>query len=121
MIGSDGLPHDRHPHPRLWGAFARVLGHYVREVGLFTLEEAVHKMTGLSAARFRLADRGVIRPGAYADLVLFDPGRIAEGGSFEDPARPAAGIETVLVNGAAVLADGTPTGERPGRALRRAA
>ena len=121
MIGSDGLPHDRHPHPRLWGAFARVLGHYVREVGLLTLEQAVHKMTGLSAARFGLADRGVIRPGAFADLVLFDAGRIIDTGTFEDPARPAAGIAMVLVNGQPVLADGTPTGERPGRALRRAA
>jgi len=120
MIGSDGLPHDRHPHPRLWGAFARVLGHYVREVGLMTLEQAVHKMTGLSAARFNLAGRGVVRAGAYADLVLFDAGRIAEGGTFEDPARPAAGIDMVLVNGRPVLADGAPTGERPGRALRRA-
>ncbi len=121
MIGSDGLPHDRHPHPRLWGAFARVLGHYVREVGLFTLEQAVHKMTGLSAARFGLAGRGIIRPGAYADLVLFDAGRIVDTGTFEDPARPAAGIEMVLVNGQPVLADGTQTGGRPGRALRRAA
>ncbi len=121
MIGSDGLPHDRHPHPRLWGAFAKVLGHYVREVGLMTLEQAVHKMTGLSAARFSLADRGVVRPGAYADLVLFDADRIAEGGTYEDPARPAAGIELVLVNGQPVLDGGTPTGARPGRALRRAA
>ncbi|UCH75369.1 MAG: D-aminoacylase [Rhodospirillales bacterium] len=121
MIGSDGLPHDKHPHPRLWGAFARVLGHYVREVGLMPLEQAVHKMTGLSAARFALTDRGVIRAGAFADLVLFDAARIAEGGSFENPARPAAGIEMVLVNGRPVLADGTPTGEKPGRALRRAA
>ncbi len=121
MVGSDGLPHDRHPHPRLWGAFARVLGHYVREVGLLTLEQAVHKMTGLSAARFRLADRGVIRAGAYADLVLFDADRIAEGGTYEDPARPAAGIETVLVNGQPVLDGGMPTGVRPGQALRRAA
>ncbi len=121
MIGSDGLPHDRHPHPRLWGAFARVLGHYVREIGLMTLEQAVHKMTGLSAARFHLADRGIIRAGAYADLVLFDADRIAECGTYEDPARPAAGIETVLVNGRPILADGRPTGERPGRPLLRRA
>ena len=121
MIGSDGLPRDKHPHPRLWGAFARVLGHYVREVGLFSLEVAVHKMTGLSARRFGLADRGVIRPGAFADLVLFDAESIVDRGTFEDPAQPAAGIETVLVNGQAVLDGGRPTGERPGRALRRAA
>jgi len=121
MIGSDGLPHDRHPHPRLWGTFARVLGHYVREVGLMTLEQAVHKMTGLSAVRFRLADRGVIRAGAFADLVLFDAEQIGETGTYQDPAHPAAGIEMVLVNGQPVLADRVPTGARPGRALRRAA
>ena len=64
MIGSDGLPHDQHPHPRLWGTFPRVLGHYSRDLGLFPLETAVHKMTGLSARQFRLADRGAIRAGA---------------------------------------------------------
>ncbi len=121
MIGSDGLPHDRHPHPRLWGAFARVLGHYTRDVGLFPLETAVHKMTGLSAEKFGLANRGVIREGAYADLTLFDPARIIDRATFEDPAQPAAGIEMVMVNGVAVLEGGKTTGARPGRALRRAA
>jgi len=121
MIGSDGLPHDRHPHPRLWGAFARVLGHYARDVGLFTLEQAVHKMTGLSAGRFSLKDRGVIRPGAFADLVLFDAAAIIDRGTFEDPAQPAAGIDLVMVNGQPVLDGGEPTGSRAGRALRRAA
>src|SRR6185312_5532691 len=72
MIGSDGLPHDVHPHPRLWGTFPRILGHYCREVGLFSLEAAVHKMTGLSAARFGLAGRGIVAAGAYADLCVFD-------------------------------------------------
>ena len=121
MIGSDGLPHDRHPHPRLWGAFARVLGHYARDVGLFSLEAAVHKMTGLPAEKFGLEDRGVIRAGACADLTLFDPATIIDRATFEDPAQPAAGIEVVLVNGEAVLEGGRPTGARPGRALRRAA
>lgn len=121
MIGSDGLPHDRHPHPRLWGAFARVLGHYARDVGLFPLETAVHKMTGLSAEKFGLADRGVIREGAYADLTLFDPAAIIDRGTFEDPARPAAGIDMVMVNGEPVLERGKLTGARPGRALRRTA
>lgn len=121
MVGSDGLPHDRHPHPRLWGAFARVLGHYTRDVGLFSLETAVHKMTGLSAEKFRLKDRGVIREGAFADLTLFDPANIADRGTFEDPAQPAAGIEMVLVNGEAVLESGRMTGACPGRALRRTA
>ena len=74
MIGSDGLPHDEHPHPRLWGTFPRVLGHYVRDVKLFPLEEAVRRMTALPAAQFGLKDRGSLQPGAYADLVLFDPG-----------------------------------------------
>ena len=68
MIGSDGLPHDQHPHPRLWGTFPRVLGHYSRDLGLFPLETAVHKMTGLSARQFRLADRGEFRAGACADV-----------------------------------------------------
>ncbi|MCP4330212.1 MAG: D-aminoacylase [Alphaproteobacteria bacterium] len=119
MIGSDGLPHDRHPHPRLWGTFPRVLGHYAREVGLFTLEEAVFKMTGLPAKRFGLADRGVLRPGAFADLVLFDRDRISDSATFENPTTPAAGIELVVVNGRAVWRDGEHTSARPGRALRR--
>jgi len=120
MVGSDGLPHDRHPHPRLWGAFARVLGHYARDIGLFSLETAVHKMTGLSAGTFGLAGRGVIREGAFADLALFDPAAIIDRATFENPAQPAAGIEMVMVNGEPVLDAGRPTGARPGRALRRA-
>lgn len=119
MIGSDGLPHDVHPHPRLWGTFPRVLGHYARELGLFSLEEAVRKMTSLPARQFGLADRGVVREGAYADLVLFDPQTVIDRASFERPIAPAAGIETVIVNGRVVWRDGASTGERPGRALRR--
>jgi len=119
MIGSDGLPHDIHPHPRLWGTFPRVLGHYCRQVGLFGLEAAVHKMTGLSAARFGLHGRGVVRPGAYADLTLFDAGTIIDRATFANPTRPAAGIEHVFVNGRPVWSDGNPTGDHPGRALRR--
>jgi N-acyl-D-amino-acid deacylase len=119
MIGSDGLPHDIHPHPRLWGTFPRVLGHYCREVGLFGLEKAVRKMTGLSAARFGLAGRGVVRPGAYADLCVFDPETVIDRATFAEPTLPAAGIEHVFVNGSPVWSEGKPTGERPGRALRR--
>src|SRR6202158_3300771 len=78
MIGSDGLPHDAHPHPRLWGTFPRVLGHYSRELGLFPLEVAVHKMTGLSARQFRLEGRGEIRAGAFADIVVFDAATIGD-------------------------------------------
>ncbi len=118
MIGSDGLPHDAFPHPRLWGTFPRVLGHYARDVGLFPLEEAVHRMTGLSARRFGLAERGALRPGALADLVLFDPETVIDTATFEAPKTPAAGIDLVLVNGRAVWRDGETTGARPGRAIR---
>lgn len=119
MIGSDGLPHDEHPHPRLWGTFPRVLGHYARDVKLFTLEEAVRRMTALSAAQFGLKDRGVLRTGAYADLVLFDPATIADAATFAQPKTPAKGIAEVFVNGRSVWKDGASTGNRPGRALRR--
>jgi N-acyl-D-amino-acid deacylase len=119
MIGSDGLPHDEHPHPRLWGTFPRVLGHYVRDVKLFSLAEAVRRMTALPAAQFGLKDRGVLRPGAHADLVLFDPETIADRATFEQPRTPAAGIAEVIVNGRTVWRAGGPTGARPGRALRR--
>ena len=119
MIGSDGLPHDSHPHPRLWGAFPRVLGHYCRELGLFGLEEAVRRMTGLSAARFGLAGRGILTAGAYADVTVFDPAAIADRATFEAPVTPAAGIEHLFVNGRPVWTEGKPTSERPGRALRR--
>jgi N-acyl-D-amino-acid deacylase len=119
MIGSDGLPHDEHPHPRLWGTFPRVLGHYVRDVKLFPLAEAVRRMTALPAAQFGLKNRGILKPGAYADLVLFDPNTIADRATFERPQTPAAGIAEVMVNGRTVWRDGAATGERPGRALRR--
>jgi N-acyl-D-amino-acid deacylase len=118
MIGSDGLPHDEHPHPRLWGTFPRVLGHYARDVGLFALEEAVRRMTGLPAAQFGIRDRGVLRPGAHADLVLFDPKTVIDRATWDEPTRPAAGIELVTVNGRAVWRNGAATGARPGRALR---
>lgn len=120
MIGSDGLPtlHGK-PHPRLYGTFARVLGHYARDAGVLSLPEAVHRMTGMPARRFGLTDRGVLRPGAWADLVLFDPARIADVATYADPHRSPAGIPHVFVNGTAVVRDGAHTGARPGRALRR--
>ena len=118
MIGSDGLPNDEHPHPRLWGTFPRVLGHYSRDLGLFSLEEAVRRMTGYPAGRFGLADRGEIRVGAFADLVLFDPHTVEDRATFEAPEQPAAGIAQVMVNGRAVWRDGGPTGARVGRVLR---
>jgi N-acyl-D-amino-acid deacylase len=121
MIGSDGLPHDAFPHPRLWATFPRVLGHYCRELGLMPLERAVHKMTGLTARTFGLHDRGELRAGAFADVTLFDADSIAEGATFARPIAPAAGIHTVLVNGAAVWRGGQPTGARPGQLLCRSA
>lgn len=119
MVGSDGLPHDSHPHPRLWGTFPRVLGHYARDVGLFPLEEAVRRMTSLTADRFGLTGRGRLAPGAYADMVVFDPDTIADQATFETPTAPASGIDRVFVNGQMVWRDGKSTGARPGRALRR--
>lgn len=99
MVGSDGLPNDPFPHPRLWGTFPRVLGEYCREQKLLTLPEVVRKMTSLSAANFGLVDRGVIREGTCADLVLFDFGRIRDTATFAEPTRPARGIDMVIVNG----------------------
>ena len=119
MIGSDGLPHDTFPHPRLWGTFPRVLGHYSRELGLFSLEEAVHRMTGVPARVFGLAGRGAIRAGALADLVLFDPEQVADEADFSAPTRPARGIYQVIVNGKQVWRGGEWTGAKPGRILRR--
>jgi N-acyl-D-amino-acid deacylase len=119
MIGSDGLPHDAAPHPRLWGTFPRVLGHYARGLGLFPLETAVHKMTGLTAKTFGLADRGVLKEGFAADAVVFDESEVDEGASFARPIQPAKGIETVIVNGAVVWRDGKATGARAGQVLGR--
>jgi N-acyl-D-amino-acid deacylase len=121
MIGSDGLPHDTHPHPRLWGTFPRVLGHYCRDEKLFPLEEAVRRMTGLPAQQFGLANRGQIAVGAYADIVVFDPATVIDRATFEAPMTPAAGIDLVMVNGQIVWRDGAHSGARPGRALRRQA
>jgi N-acyl-D-amino-acid deacylase len=119
MVGSDGLPEDPFPHPRLWGAFPRVLGHFSRDVGLFALHTAVHKMTGLSAARFGLHDRGEIRPGNWADLVLFDPATVRDVADFSDPQQPAQGIEGVWINGVLSYRDGQANGQRAGRFLAR--
>ncbi len=120
MIGSDGLPHDPRPHPRLWGAFPRVLGRYCRQEKLFSLPQAIHKMTGLPARRFGLTDRGAIRAGYFADLVLFDAERILDNAIFTRPQQPARGIEAVWVNGMQTYGRDGPTGNRPGRFLPRA-
>ncbi len=118
MIGSDGIPHDRHPHPRLWGTFPRVLGHYSRDRQLFPLEEAVRKMTGLSARTFNIGGRGVLEASAFADLVVFDRSRIIDSATFEQPTRVAAGIDCVIVNGTIAWQEGTGTGSRTGRRLK---
>jgi N-acyl-D-aspartate/D-glutamate deacylase len=120
MIGSDGLPHDRHPHPRLWGTFPRILGHYARDVGLFSLEQAVHKMTGLTARRFGLADRGLLREGYAADLVLFDPAKVKDTATYAHPIQPAEGISAVYVNGQLAMEGAAMEGARAGRLLRKA-
>ncbi|ASL42697.1 D-aminoacylase [Burkholderia sp. AD24] len=119
MIGSDGLAHDAQPHPRLWGTFPRVLGHYTRERRLFTLETAIHKMTALSARRFGLAGRGTIAPGYCADLVVFDEQRIADHATFEHPTRVSSGIDAVLVNGEFAYRDGMPVNVHAGEVIRR--
>lgn len=122
MIGSDGLPTlDAKPHPRLSNTFARVLGHYSRELAVFDTAEAIHRMTGMSAAAFGLVGRGIVAEGAFADLVLFDEAAIIDHGTYTDPFRMPTGIGEVVVNGAVVAHDGTHTGRRPGRALRRQA
>jgi N-acyl-D-amino-acid deacylase len=119
MIGSDRLPEDQHPHPRLWGTFPRVLGHYVRERGVLTMEDAVHRMTGLSATQFDLKGRGQINVGNYADLCVFNPRTVIDTATFEQPTRAAIGIVHVFVNGQLALEDGAPTAARAGKVLRR--
>jgi N-acyl-D-aspartate/D-glutamate deacylase len=119
MIGSDGLPTGSRPHPRLWGTFPRVLGRYVRDQRILPLETAVHRMTAMPARKFRLADRGMVAAGAFADLVLFDPRTVIDLATIEQPRRPPSGIEAVLVNGVSVVEAGWHTHARPGRALRR--
>jgi N-acyl-D-amino-acid deacylase len=120
MIGTDALPlRSGKPHPRSFGTYPRVLGHYVREVGLLSLEQAVHRMTGLVASKFGLAERGVVRPGAFADLVAFDAARLVDRSTYEEPRRSPAGVVHVWVSGTATVEDGALTGALPGRVLAR--
>jgi dihydroorotase/N-acyl-D-amino-acid deacylase len=124
MIASDGRlsrPGEAVPHPRNYGTFPRVLGEYVRVQKVLTLEQAVHKMTGMPAKRLGLGDRGCIRAGCFADIAVFDPATIADKGTFTQPHQYPVGIEWVFVNGSAVVADGKFTSARPGRALRHVA
>jgi N-acyl-D-aspartate/D-glutamate deacylase len=124
-IGSDGSAYATegplrrgNPHPRNFGTFPRVLGVYVRERNVLRLEDAVRKMTSLNAAKLGLRDRGLLRPGGYADITLFDPGRVIDRSTYADPFHYADGIAVVIVNGQVVLENGGHTGAKPGRALR---
>jgi N-acyl-D-amino-acid deacylase len=125
MIGSDGIGYDpskmgeERPHPRSYGTFPRVLRHYLREEGLLTLEEAIFKMTGLPAARLGLTDRGVLQPGAYADIVVFDYARITDRATFREPHQLAEGVVHLILNGRWTLRDGHYTGARAGKVLRK--
>ena len=114
----DGKLSESKSHPRAWGSFPRILGRYVREEHLLTLEEAIRKMTSKAAARVHLADRGVLRPGMVADITVFDPISIRDVSTFEDPRHYSIGIRHVFVNGRRVVADGKITAERPGKPLR---
>jgi N-acyl-D-aspartate/D-glutamate deacylase len=124
-IGSDGSAlatsgplRNGVPHPRNFGTFPRVLGRYVREEHVLTLEQAIHKMTALTAKQMHIADRGTIKEGMAADLVVFDPDTVADKATFTDPFQYSVGVSTVLVNGRLVLDNGRHTGERPGVVIR---
>ncbi len=122
MIGSDGIESDvGEPHPRVYGTFARVLGEYVRERAVVSLEQAVHKMTGQSAAKFRLTDRGEIAVGRFADIVVFDAETIADVATYEKPRQHPVGIDYVLINGRLAVEGGAQRDVRPGRVLRHSA
>ncbi|MDZ7671118.1 MAG: D-aminoacylase [Gammaproteobacteria bacterium] len=119
MVGSDGIPDLRgRPHPRLFGTFPRILGRYVRERGILSLEEAVRRMTSLAAATFGLVNRGRIEPGYWADLVLFDADKVIDAATYDDPKLPPVGIELVTVNGRIACRDGVHTAAGSGRMLR---
>ncbi|MDQ7973272.1 MAG: D-aminoacylase [Rhodocyclaceae bacterium] len=119
MIGSDGIPVGEKPHPRLWGTFPRVLGHYSRDVGLFPLETAVWKMTGLTARNFGLHERGTLKVGHHADVVVFDAGTVRDAADYAAPTRPAEGIDTVIVNGTVTWENGAHSGARNGQVITR--
>jgi N-acyl-D-amino-acid deacylase len=120
MIGSDAIITRGRPHPRTWGTYPRVLGLYARELGLFTQAEAVRKMTSYPAQRFGLFDRGLVRPGMWADLVVFDPVTVRDAATAEQPEQAPVGLPHVLVNGRLVVRDGAYTGARAGRVLTAA-
>ena len=118
MVGTDSVFVGARPSPRTYGSFPRILGQFVRDEAVLTLEEAVHRMTGMAATRLGLRDRGVLRDGAVADVVVFDPARVRSNATYEEPRRYPDGIEHVVVNGTLVVDGGRHTGATPGRALR---
>jgi N-acyl-D-amino-acid deacylase len=125
-IGSDGTAVTTegplaagHPHPRYYGTFPRILGRYVRDEKVLTLEEAVRKMTSANAAKIGAFDRGILRPGMMADVTIFDAARIIDNSTYEKPHQYATGVEYVVVNGKIVLDGGRHTGARPGLILKR--
>lgn len=120
MIGTDGLDRGSKPHPRAWGTYPRILGKYVRDEGILSLEDAIWRMSGFPAKKFSLKDRGAILPGAFADIVLFDPQNVIDRATFEDPRNGPDGMPHVIVNGEFVVRDGKHTKARAGRAVRRA-
>ena len=117
--GSDAILVGSKPHPRAWGTFPRYLAHYVRELGVLELADCIHHLTGRPARRLRLTDRGLVREGYHADLVLFDPDRVRDTATFDNPRQQAEGIPWVLVGGVPVIEDGRRTEALPGRAIRR--
>lgn len=119
MVGSDSSIVSGHPHPRNYGTFPRVLARYVREKGVLKLEDAVRKMTSLSASRCGICDRGILRPGMKADLVVFDPETVSDRSTYTDPHQYPAGISWVLVNGQVAVENGETAGKTAGRLIRR--
>jgi len=119
MVGTDSTFLGEKPSPRTYGSFPRILGQFVRDEHLLSLEEAVRKMTGAPAARLGLTDRGLLRDGFWADLVIFDPARVRSNATYDEPRRYPDGIEYVTVNGTLVVDGNVHTGATPGRALRR--
>lgn len=118
VVGSDGILVGAQPHPRGWGAHARFLSRYVRDLGLMTWEEGIRKITSAPARRIGSLDRGLVRPGFVADLVVFDPDELRDRSTYDNPRCNAVGVSDVIVNGVPALAEGQPTGNTPGRALR---